>query len=60
MESDPAEVARHKLAEVVDALALEQRDRVWVTRHLRPLVGLEAATTAADGSPEGPVPPVSA
>ena len=50
LESDSADVARHKLAETVDTLGLAERDREWVTRHLGPLVGLEAATSRSEGS----------
>jgi len=50
LESDSADVAGHKLREGVESLGLEDRDRDWVARHLGPLVGLEAATAATDGS----------
>ena len=39
LESDTATVAEAKLSEVVDAVILDERDRVWVTRHLRPAGG---------------------
>jgi class 3 adenylate cyclase len=48
LESDAAAVADAKLGEAVDAVILDQRDRTWVTRHLRPLVGVET-----DGSSGG-------
>jgi class 3 adenylate cyclase len=50
LESDSADVTGHKLQEAVESLGLEDRDREWVTRHLGPLVGLEAATSWSDGS----------
>jgi predicted ATPase len=45
LESDSAGVARQKLTDTVGMLGLDERDREWVTRHLGPLVGLEAATS---------------
>ena len=45
LESDGAEVAGAKLSAAVDAIGLDAGDRPWVTRHLRPLVGLERATS---------------
>ena len=42
LESDSADVAAGKLAESVESLGLDDRDRVWVTRRLGPLIGLEA------------------
>jgi class 3 adenylate cyclase len=50
LESDSADLAGQKLVVAVEALGLEDRDREWVTRHLGPLVGLEAATSGSDGS----------
>jgi hypothetical protein len=50
LESDSADAAEHKLQEAVESLGLEHRDREWVTRHLGPLIGLEAATSGSDGS----------
>ncbi len=50
LESDSADLAGRKLVEAIDALGLQERDREWVTRHLGPLVGLEAAASAGDGS----------
>jgi class 3 adenylate cyclase len=51
LESDTAPVADMKLSEAVAVLVLDERDRDWVLRHIRPLVGLEAATAAgAEGS----------
>ncbi len=49
LESDPAAVAQEKLSEAVAAVMVDERDRVWVARHLRPLVGLEAAPSGGDG-----------
>ena len=46
LESDQAEVAAHKLRQAVDAVVGEYREREWVARHLRPLVGLEAGASA--------------
>jgi class 3 adenylate cyclase len=42
LESDSAPIAEAKLSDTVRALIEDERDREWVTRHLRPLVGLEA------------------
>ena len=50
LESDTAQVAEAKLTEAVAALVLDERDRDWVLRHLRPLVGLEAAASASGES----------
>ena len=52
LESDNVDVAASKLAECVDALNLEQRDRAWVTQHLRPLVGLERQASLESGRME--------
>ncbi len=41
LESDSAETAAGKLDEAVAAVIPDQRDREWVVRHVRPLVGLE-------------------
>ena len=41
LESDTAEVAEAKIGAALDSLISDERDREWVTRHLRPLVGLE-------------------
>ena len=50
LESDDASLAEEKLTEAVAAIVLDERDRDWVLRHLRPLVGLEAvAPTVGDG-----------
>jgi predicted ATPase/class 3 adenylate cyclase len=43
LEDDAAEVAAAKLREGVAALIADERDRDWVERQLRPLVGLDAA-----------------
>jgi class 3 adenylate cyclase len=48
LETDPAELARAKLHQAVADLVAEDREAVWVTGHLRPLVGL-----AADGEAGG-------
>ena len=47
LESDRAGVAADKLSEAVARVVVEERDRDWVVRHLRPLVGLEAAASSA-------------
>ena len=50
LESDGRQSAEAKLTEAVAAIVLDERDRDWVVRHLRPLVGLEAAaSTGGDG-----------
>jgi predicted ATPase len=43
LESDAAEQADAKLRDAVTKLILDERDRDWVERQLRPLVGLDAA-----------------
>ena len=40
---------RRSSSEAVAALVLDERDREWVLRHLRPLVGLEAQSSASGG-----------
>ncbi len=50
LESDSREAAAEKLGDAVAAIVIGERDRDWVARHIRPLVGLEAA---AGGSAEG-------
>jgi class 3 adenylate cyclase len=45
LESDSAAIAEARLSEAVNALVEDEPDREWVTRHLRPLVGLEAAAS---------------
>jgi class 3 adenylate cyclase len=54
LESDAPAPASDKLARAVAAVVGEDRDRAWVTRHLRPLVGLESqqAAAAEDGRVE--------
>ena len=47
LESDSAATTADKLDAAVAAVMVEQRDRDWVARHLRPLVGLEAPTSAS-------------
>jgi class 3 adenylate cyclase len=42
LESDSAEVAETKLSEAVTAVIVDEQDRGWVERHLRPLLGLGA------------------
>ncbi|HJQ51553.1 MAG TPA: AAA family ATPase [Gaiellaceae bacterium] len=43
LESDDAATAEGKLAAMVDDLAEDERERDWLARHTRPLVGLEGA-----------------
>lgn len=47
LETDPADTAAQKLRQAVDAVVGEDREREWVARHLRPLVGLETGATAS-------------
>jgi hypothetical protein len=44
LDTDAAEEAAAKLARTVSALGVEPADADWIERHLRPLVGLEAAS----------------
>jgi class 3 adenylate cyclase len=44
LESDSADVAEQKLSEAVAGVILDERDREWVARQLRPLVGLDVVT----------------
>jgi len=50
LESDTADAAGRKLDAAVGAVHSTERDRAWVGRHLRPLVGVDghAATSAMD------------
>jgi class 3 adenylate cyclase len=50
LESDSADVAEQKLSEAVAGVILDERDRDWVARQLRPLVGLDALTSGGEGS----------
>jgi len=43
LESDDAATAEDKLDSLVEGLAEDEREREWLTRHTRPLVGLEGA-----------------
>ena len=43
LESDDAEAAEAKLASLLKPLVVDEREREWVRRHARPLVGLEGA-----------------
>ncbi|MGZ4200376.1 MAG: ATP-binding protein, partial [Thermoleophilia bacterium] len=53
LESDPGSVASEKLDSAVAGVIVEDRDRAWVGRHLRPLVGLESVpATGPDGQIE--------
>ena len=42
LESDPTDIAAQKLGHAVEAVIDDERDRAWVSRYLRPLVGLDA------------------
>ncbi|MDQ2964941.1 MAG: AAA family ATPase, partial [Chloroflexota bacterium] len=44
LETDPADEARIKLSRAVGALGEDASQAEWIERHLRPLLGLEAAT----------------
>jgi class 3 adenylate cyclase/tetratricopeptide (TPR) repeat protein len=46
LESDDAATAEEKLDAMVDALSADEREREWLARHTRPLVGLEGAERA--------------
>jgi class 3 adenylate cyclase len=48
LESDSAAVAQDKLSAAVAQVIVDERDRAWVARHVRPLVGLEAAPSGGD------------
>jgi len=43
LESDDAATAEEKLDAMVDTLVEDEREREWLARHTRPLVGLEGA-----------------
>jgi class 3 adenylate cyclase len=46
LESDDAASAEERLVAMVEALADDEREREWLARHTRPLVGLEGAERA--------------
>jgi class 3 adenylate cyclase/tetratricopeptide (TPR) repeat protein len=46
LESDDSATAEAKLAAMVESLAEDEREREWLARHTRPLVGLEATERA--------------
>ncbi|HEU5477106.1 MAG TPA: AAA family ATPase [Gaiellaceae bacterium] len=46
LESDDAATADGKLVAMVDTLSDDDQEREWLTRHTRPLVGLEGADRA--------------
>jgi len=50
LESDSADVAEQKLSEAVAGVILDERDREWVARQLRPLVGLDTVTGGGESS----------
>ncbi|HJU37157.1 MAG TPA: AAA family ATPase [Gaiellaceae bacterium] len=43
LESDDTAAAEEKLVAMVEALTEDEQEREWLTRHTRPLVGLEGA-----------------
>jgi class 3 adenylate cyclase/tetratricopeptide (TPR) repeat protein len=43
LESDDTATAEEKLVAMVDVLSEDEREREWLARHTRPLVGLEGA-----------------
>jgi class 3 adenylate cyclase len=47
LESDSAEIAAEKLGEAAAGAVLDERDREWILRHLRPLVGLDSSGAAS-------------
>jgi class 3 adenylate cyclase len=49
LESDSAAVAQEKLSKAVVKVIVDERDREWVARHVRPLVGLETAAGGGEG-----------
>jgi hypothetical protein len=50
LESDSVHVAEEKLSEAVAGVILDERDREWVARQLRPLVGLDVPTGGGEAS----------
>jgi class 3 adenylate cyclase len=46
LESDDAATAEEKLGTMVESLAEDERERDWLVRHTRPLVGLEGSERA--------------
>jgi len=46
LESDDAATAEEKLAAMVELLGEDEREREWLARHARPLIGLEGAERA--------------
>ena len=44
LDTDPADAARAKLEQTVGDLVADPKEAAWVTRHLRPLVGLGGPT----------------
>jgi predicted ATPase len=46
LESDDAATAEEKLDSMVDGVTEDEREREWLARHTRPLVGLEGAERA--------------
>jgi class 3 adenylate cyclase/tetratricopeptide (TPR) repeat protein len=47
LESDDAATAEQKLTEMMETLGEDEREREWLARHTRPLVGLEGAEGVA-------------
>src|SRR3954453_4141450 len=50
LETDPADAAESKLRAAVDALVPEPEEAGWVLGHMRPLLGLGAASGGAEGN----------
>jgi class 3 adenylate cyclase/tetratricopeptide (TPR) repeat protein len=53
LESDSADAAATKLERAIARAIEDERDREWIGRHLRPLVGLEATATTASSEGRG-------
>ena len=55
LETDQDVAAAEKLDRMLGELALEEHERAWVARQLRPLIGLsQEARSGQEGSEEGP------
>ena len=52
LESDSAGEAQKRLSDAVAQVIVDERDREWVARHLRPLVGLGATSSGGDSGRE--------
>src|SRR4029078_8606447 len=49
VESDSSQVSEANLVEAVATVVVDEEDRGWVKRHLRPLVGIETAVSQGEG-----------